>query len=120
MKTYKTAADILTAIHLAWSFLVIGGAFFEFLVPSYALTQIIVMSITLLIGLPFGACPLTALEKRWRRKTNPSYDNQNSFITTYANKIMGAHLEKRTVNIAIGVFYTISYLSCAYNLIFHR
>jgi hypothetical protein len=97
-------------LHFLWTFLVFGGAIYMLVVPSYAIVQIVVLSITLLSSLPFrGLCPVTTLEKSLRRKVDPSYENHGSFMTTYTNKILGTNLSTRPVNVTIAVLYILCY-----------
>jgi len=96
--------------HFLWTFLVFGGAFYMLFVPSYSLIQIVVLSITLLVALPFkGLCPVTGLENHLRKKIDPAYDNHGSFMTTYINKIFGTNVRRREVDIAIAAMYVLCY-----------
>lgn len=109
-KTYKRLADAVTVFHFAWTFLVFGGAIAMVIFPAYALTQIIVLSITLISNIPFKLdCPVTLLERRLRRKIDPDFENHGSFMTTYINKIFGTHFRVINVNITIGILYVVFY-----------
>ncbi len=109
-KTYQRLADLIMIFHFFWTLVIFGGAVFMVLDPSYALTQIAVLSITLLASVPFGGlCPVTTLENRFRQKVDPSYENHGSFMTTYTNKIFGTQFRVRDVNITIAVLYVLCY-----------
>lgn len=111
-------ANVVTGFHFFWSFIVLGGMIFLFIYPPYALIQIIIMSVTLLSNLPFrNNCPLTLLEERLRQKIDPSYHNDNSFATTYFNKIFRTHVRVRTVSIVIAIGYVVTYLVAVLDLV---
>jgi Protein of Unknown function (DUF2784) len=110
MKRYQWYADGIVAVHFAWTVVVFGGAALMFFWPPYALPEIIVVSITLLVSLPFGGlCPLTMMEEYFRRRIDPSFRNDGSYMTYYINKLMGTRFRVRTVNKSIGIFYTLVY-----------
>lgn len=103
-------ANAVTGFHFIWLFLVMGGMAALFFFPKYALIQIIVMSVTILVNLPFrNICPLTLIEEQFRQKIEPGYVNNNSFATTYFNKIFGTQVRKKTVNTVIVVVYILAY-----------
>ncbi len=107
---YKLSADMIVALHVIWTFVLFGGAVFVLFAPWYAVVQIITISFTLLIALPFGnICPLTLLEERLRKKIDPSYTNNRSYLTTYINKIFGTDFRNRSVSIVVAVIYILSY-----------
>jgi hypothetical protein len=115
---YEYYADGITAIHFFWTFIVFAGAALMLVWHSYALTEIEVVSFTLLISLPFGAvCPLTLLEERLRRKYDPSYRNDGSYLKVYLNKIFSSHLTTREVNVAVGIFYTLIYATATFLMV---
>lgn len=119
-RTYKTLADVVTFFHFLWTFLVFGGALLVVFDHRYALIHIVILSVTLLSNVPFKtACPITIIERRLRRKADPSYDNTNSFTTTYLNKALGTRFLERNVNITIAVLYIISY-SYSFYALFNR
>jgi Protein of Unknown function (DUF2784) len=109
-KEYKTFADILVSIHFLWSLFLLGGIIVTILFPAYAIVQIIVMSFTLLIALPFhNTCPLTLLEEKWRRKADPSYRASGSFVARYLNKVLKANLNHHAVDETLAGMYVLAY-----------
>jgi hypothetical protein len=107
---YRSLADTLVVFHAIWAILIFGGAIAMFFYPPYAFIEILVLSITLLSNLPFRlSCPFTLLEGRLRRKVNPRYDNNRSFVGTYINKVFGTHFTNRTVDWVIGILYVLFY-----------
>lgn len=115
---YQIYANIVTLIHFLWTFLVFGGVFYLVLHHSYAVIQIIVLTTTLLVSVPFrNICPLTLLEEKLRQKLNPAYKNQGSFMTTYINKIFKTNFSVKEINITIAVLYILSYSFAAFVLI---
>ncbi len=107
---YRLLADGVAGFHIFWTLLVFGGAIAMIAVPSYAFMEIVVLSITLLASLPLRfTCPVTLLERSLRRKLDPMYDNQGSFMVTYINKIAGTHFRRRTMDAAIGAIYILIY-----------
>lgn len=115
---YNVYANIVTLIHFLWTFLVFGGALYLLFHHSYAVIQIIVLTITLFSSIPFGnACPLTLLEERLRQKLNPTYKNQGSFMTTYINKMLKTNFSVKEVNLVIAILYILSYSFAAFVLI---
>jgi hypothetical protein len=119
VKFYQSYADILVVIHALWSALVFGGMIIMFFYPSYALAEIIIVSITLLSSLPFGGtCPLTLLELKLRARTDPTYSNEGGFIVTYVNKIFGAHISPLQGKVVIGTLYVFAYAAATLLLIY--
>ena len=109
---YRAGANLIVLIHFFWTLLLMGGAIFMFFARWYALVQIILMSFTLLIALPFGrTCPLTLFEEWLRKKIDPAYTNNRSYMVTYINKIFGTQLKKRRVDIFNGCFYVTAYIA---------
>jgi hypothetical protein len=116
---YRYYANGILLIHVFWTFLIIAGAVVMFISPFYAIGEIVIVTFTLLISLPFKAvCPLTLLEGRLRRKFDASYSNHNSYLVTYINKIFKTHFAVRTIGIIVAIFYVFIYASAAY-LILH-
>ncbi len=90
-------------------------------VPNYAIYQVVIMTLTVLVNIPLSdRCPLTLLEEKIRQRVDPGYTNNNSFMTTYINKILGTSFKVHNVNTAIMIFYTITYLIAAWFLKFHN
>lgn len=117
-KQYKFYADVITGIHVLWTVVVFGGVVVMVIWHGYALAEIIVVSFTLLISLPFGAiCPLTLAEERLRRKIDPSYNNGGSYLAYYVNKILRSNISVRTINTSVGIFYFFIYAAAAYFMI---
>ena len=117
-KHYRLYADGVTAIHFLWTVVVFGGALLMLFWHPYALYEIFVVSFTLLVSLPFGGlCPLTMMEERFRKKIDPSFTNEGSYMAHYINKIFGADFGTRTVNTGIGIFYTIIYAVAIYIMV---
>lgn len=78
---YNRYANGIVALHVAWTTVILAGAVTMFFWHPYAIAEIVVVSFTLLISLPFGVCPLTLLEGKLRRKGgDPSYDSMFSFM----------------------------------------
>ncbi len=118
---YRALAYALVTFHFAWTLLVFGGAIAMFIYPQYAFMEILVLSVTLLAGLPFRfACPITLMERRIRRHFDPSYENHGSFMATYTNKMFGTHITTKTADIIIGIFYVIFYTYAVVALIYYR
>jgi hypothetical protein len=119
-KRYKLYADSITAMHVFWSILIFAGAVAMFFWHPYALTEIVIVSFTLLISLPFGAvCPLTMMEEHLRRKIDPSFKNGGSYLAYYINKLLGADFSVGAVNIAVGIFYFFIYAAAISLMIWH-
>lgn len=115
---YRHLANVIVAIHIVWTFIILAGAILMFVSPVFAMAEIVVVSFTLLISLPFGAvCPLTMFEERLRRKLDPSYSNHNSYLATYINKMFKTQTTTRTVNITVGIVYALIYFFATYLLI---
>ena len=109
-QTYKTYADLLVSAHFFWTLLLIGGVIAMFVYPSYATVQIAVMSFTLLIAIPFhNTCPLTLLEEILRKKYNPSYHNDGSYIATYFNKFFRTTIAAHRVNRILAGIYILAF-----------
>lgn len=109
-RTYKSAADFLASIHFLWSLILLGGIIATILFPAYAIVQIIIMSFTLLIALPFGnTCPLTLLEEKLRAKADPSYHPSGTFVARYLNRIFEAHLNHRSVDEILAGMYILAF-----------
>ena len=116
----KIKANTVTSLHFLWTFLLLGGAVLMFFNRWFAYFEITIMTITVIANFPFkGNCPLTLLEERLRQKIDPTYNNQNSFMTTYLNKIFGTNLKVSIVNTYIILLYIVSYCS-AILLIIHK
>lgn len=113
-KTYQRYADTITAIHVAWTIVIFGGVVLMFFWHSYALVEIIVVSFTLLISLPFGAvCPLTMLEEHLRRKIDPSFNNGGSYLAYYINRWFKSNISVRAINVTVGILYFFIYAAAA-------
>ncbi len=107
---YRLLADGVAGFHIFWTLLVFGGAIAMIAFPSYAFMEILILSVTLLASLPLRfTCPVTLLEGLLRKKIDPSYDNQGSFMVTYINRITGMHITRRTMDTAIGAIYVLIY-----------
>jgi hypothetical protein len=107
---YKLSANVIVALHIIWTIILFGGAVFVIFEPWYAIFQMIAISLTLLIALPFGrVCPLTALEEWLRKKINPDYTNNGSYLATYINKAFGTNLKTKSVAVVIAILYVASY-----------
>lgn len=107
---YRRLADGVVVFHTIWTLLVFGGAVAMIVYPSYAFMEILVLSITLLASLPLRfTCPVTLLEAKLRRKIDPSYDNQGSFMATYLNKMAGTKISRRAMDTVIGIVYVLVY-----------
>jgi hypothetical protein len=118
-RQYRICADITITIHFLWAFFLWGGFVVMLVYPSYSIIQIIAMSVSLLIAIPFhGDCPLTLLEKKLRTKFDPTYDNQNSCIATYLNLIFNTRFPARRVNLIITILYFLAYFIAVLNIIF--
>lgn len=116
---YRVLADAIVTLHIAWTAFVFGGAILMVIFPSYAFMEIFVLTVTLFSNLPFRfACPLTILERDLRRRVNPSYDNQNSFMATYVNRIFGTHVTRRKADTVIGVLFFFFYAYAVLMLIY--
>ncbi len=117
--TYRALADAIVALHIAWTLLVFGGAVLMVAYPSYAFMEIFVLTVTLFSNLPFRlACPLTILERDLRRRIDPSYDNQNSFMATSINRIFGTHVTRRGADTVIGILFFLFYTYAVLMLIY--
>ncbi|HEY0220690.1 MAG TPA: DUF2784 family protein, partial [Candidatus Paceibacterota bacterium] len=102
-----------------WSFLVFGGAIYMLFHHEYAIYQVVIMTLTVLVNIPLSdRCPLTLLEEKVRQKVDPAYTNNNSFLTTYLNKILSTNFKTHSVNSGIMIFYTITYATAAWFLKF--
>ncbi len=113
----KFWSNLVTGIHVAVAILVFGGTIFMIFFPQYSLIHVCVITIVLTTNIPFsGNCPLTVLEEKLRRKIDPDYRNNNSFMTTYLNKIFKTKLKKEDVHSYIGMFFALSYAIAAINL----
>lgn len=107
---YHASANAILAAHILWTCILFGGAVFVVFQPWYALFQIIAISFTLLVALPFGGvCPLTLLEEWLRKKISPGYTNNGSYLATYVNKIFGTSFRTKTVAVAVAILYVLSY-----------
>jgi len=107
---YRYYADGITALHFFWTFVIFAGAVLMFFWRTYAMVEIVVVSFTLLISLPFGAvCPLTLLEERLRRKLDSAYRNHGSYLAVYINKFFHTHFKVRSINISVGIIYFLIY-----------
>ena len=107
---YAMLANAVTLFHALWTALLLGGIVAVLVYPQYAWVQICVLSVTILINLPFGnKCPLTLIEEKLRREYDPTYRNQHSFATTYLNKMLGTRFRPAQVNAIIIVLYIGSY-----------
>lgn len=108
---YGSLADGVVAFHVLWTLLVFGGAVAMIVFPSYAFMEILVLSVTLLASLPLRfTCPVTLVEAKLRRRLDPSYDNQGSFMVTYVNKLAGTRFSRRTMDTLIGILYMLVYI----------
>lgn len=113
-------ATIIAAIHIAWTLLMFVGAVAVLIVPSYAPSHVGVLTVTLLISIPFrNACILTVIEERLRQKTDPAFSHNGSFITTHINRMLGARFNPWTVNRFLAVFYIASYLISFFIIMTH-
>jgi hypothetical protein len=107
---YKTFADLLVSIHFLWSLLLLGGIIVTLIFPAYAIVQIIIMSFTLLIAIPFGnTCPLTLLEEKLRKKFDPTYNPSGSFVARYLNRIFGTNFDHRRVDETLAGMYILAF-----------
>ncbi len=107
---YRRYADFLAFLHFLWTLVVVGGLFVMLVYPWYAILQMIAMSGTLLFALPAGnVCPLTLAEERLRKKLDPEYRNDGSFIATYLNRILKTNIDPHIVNTKLAGLYVIAY-----------
>lgn len=95
MKKYKLTADLLVAAHFLWIVLLVGGTIYTFYNTRYFHWHLTIVSATLLFNLFLGYCPLTFWEERARKKINPNFDHNGSFIGTYIGKITGVRISER-------------------------
>lgn len=95
MRKYKLAANLLVAAHFLWIALLIGGTVFVFYEPWYFYWHLTIVSATLLLNLLLGYCPLTSWEEKARKKFNPGFDHNGSFIATYLGKVTGVRISER-------------------------
>lgn len=80
-----------------------------FFYPWYAAIQIMAISFTLLIALPFSyTCPLTLFEEKLRRKIDPQYRNDGSYLAVYINKIFKTRITPARISTIVGGLYTIT------------
>jgi len=115
----KIKANIVTLFHFFWAFLLLGGAFLMFFAHWYVIFEIVMMTLTVIVNIPLkGHCPSTLLEERLRQKIDPSYSNQNSFLTTYLNKIFRTNFKVNTMNTFMVLFYIFSYFSAIWLIIY--
>src|SRR6185437_10181178 len=102
MKRYKLYADAIVGVHALWTLIVFGGILLMLFWHAYARWEIVVVTFTLLLSLPFGTiCPLTKMEERFRRKFDPSFHNDGSFVAHYGNRLLGTRFSADEVNGAI-------------------
>ena len=119
-RKYARLANAVTLVHVVWTIWLFVGIFAVLVYPPYAPVQLVVLTITVLINLPFGNnCPLTIIEEKLRREYNPNYDNHHSFATTYLNKLLGTHFETFWVNTVIVLFYIFSYATSILAVVKH-
>lgn len=106
----KRYADLIVIVHFLWTLFLLGGAIAMFIYPSYAITQIVVMTCTLLLAIPFhNTCPLTLLEEKLRRNYDPTYHNDGSYLATHLNTLFRKNIPVRRVNETITGLYVIVY-----------
>jgi hypothetical protein len=109
IRTYKFYANLVVGVHFGWTLLLIGGAIAMFFSPWFAIAEMMILAFTLLIALPFGrTCPLTLFEEKLRKKIDPSYRNDGSYITVYLNKFLKTRFTPSRVSRVIGGLYTIT------------
>jgi len=119
-QTYQKYADTLVFLHVLWTLFLLCGAVTMFIYPLYAIIQIIAMTGTLLLAIPFGnTCPLTLLEEKWRKKIDPAYHNDGSYIAAYFNKIFKKKVSVEHVNRTVAGLYVLAYAFAATILILH-
>jgi hypothetical protein len=111
---HSVYANIVTAIHLGWTFVILGGAFAMAFGPRYALLEVVILNLTLLSALLFNnVCPLTRLEEHLRQRHDPHYTNHGSYLTTYINKIFKTRFTVKQVNATVAIIYTVIYALAA-------
>jgi hypothetical protein len=86
---HKIIADFLVIIHLLWIILLVGGTVFVFYNRLYIPYHLTFIGGTAFINLLFKGCPLTWLEKKYRKAWDPAVPYDHSFMTTYAEKLFG-------------------------------
>ncbi len=113
---YKILADLLLAVHVLWTVLLIGGTVFMCYHRWYIKYHLIIVTGTLIFNLFLGGCPLTWWEEKFRKKWDPqTYYYPNSFATTYFRKIFKINVTPRQVNwflilVKVASFYTAAVL----------
>lgn len=86
---------MLVVAHFLWVALLIGGTVYVFYNPWYFYWHLTIVTATLLLNLLLGYCPLTLWEEKVRRKINPNFDHDGSFLATYLHKISGVKISER-------------------------
>lgn len=101
MKKYQLFANLLVAAHFLWIALLIGGTVFTFYNLWYFYWHLLIVTGTLLLNLFLGYCPLTSWEENVRKKINPGFDHNGSFVATYIHKIFGIRFSEKTMLVII-------------------
>jgi len=94
---YKVLADFLFVIHSLWIILLVGGTVFIFYNRWYIPYHLSFIGGTAFLNLLFRGCPLTWLEKKYRRAWNQDISYPHSFMATYAEKIFGIDAGSRWI-----------------------
>jgi hypothetical protein len=110
IRAYKHYANLLVFVHFLWTLFLAVGAIVMIFIPWYAIIQILAMTGTLFLAIPFdNTCPLTLLEEKLRQKVDPRYRNDGSYIATYLNKTLKTKIKTRRVNETLAGLYIIAY-----------
>jgi len=116
---YRVAPEILTLMHILWIVLLLGGVFYAFFFyRRFAIAHMYLMGGGLIILAIMRICPLTVLEENLRRKYNPDFTYNNSFMTLHLNKIFKRNWTNRQINIMTAIVYIALYAADALILIY--
>jgi len=108
--TYKAMIYLIMVIHFLWIILLVGGSIYIFYNPGYVQWHLTIITLTLLLNLFLGACPLTIWEENAREKAGDKIDYHGSFAATYINRIFGIEVTENQVLILMSLIKLISYL----------
>jgi len=101
-------------VHFGWIILLVGGTIYIYFNPAYVQWHLTLVTLTLLLNLFLGACPLTSWEERVREWGDNQIDYKGSFAATYVHRIFGVDLSEKQIMILMTGIKVVSYLSAVF------
>ena len=101
MASSRIAADLVMALHFAFSAFALFGGFLAIVDPAWAWVHVPTVAWAAAMNFADWTCPLTPLEKRLRERSGaPAYDGD--FVQHYLGSLISARITSRQMELVSG------------------